>query len=245
MRSSLARKTGGMDRYRFANILRGSGVVHRDSQADKSPPELFEPEQAEDNESVLNHAAWQLVTGNRQLQHSTPSRCQPHRWVYILGGVGKLVMGEPGGKNNHGFLPEVVHAPRRKPPPLGGPSTAGGWLDQKPGTRFVLLLRQWEAPPAIPPSITAGREDCTLPFFARATLRCRKIDSTSQGAMSIMPCVSQGASEGGSRSTDIALKPIRRSQHKRYRTDSTSQVVQQNRRDRRRTKLGRWCWTSL
>src|SRR6266581_3474253 len=55
----------------------------------------------------------------------------------------------PGAKNHHGFPPEVVQAPRRQPLPLGGPSTAGGWLDQKPGARFVLLLRQWEVPPAI------------------------------------------------------------------------------------------------
>ncbi len=185
-----------MDRDRFANILRGSGVVRHYTQADKSPPELFEPAQAEDNESVLHHAAWQLVTGNRQLQQGAPSGCQPHRRVYTLGGIGKLVMGEPGGKKNHGFLPEVVYAPRRTPLPLGGPSTAGGWLDQKPGARFVLPLCQWEAPPAIPPSITAGCKDCTLPFSARATLRCRKIDLTSQEAMPIMPCVSQGASKG-------------------------------------------------
>src|SRR6266702_8312783 len=131
-----------MNRYRFANILRSSGVVHRDTQADKSPPELFEPEQAEDNESVLHYTAWQLVTGNRQLQQGALSRCQPHRRVYTLWGVGKLVMGEPDGKNHHGFLPEVVHAPRRQPPPLGDPSTAGGWLDQKPGVRFVLPLCQ-------------------------------------------------------------------------------------------------------
>src|SRR5437879_6410203 len=154
-----------MDRDRFANILRGSGVVHRNTQADKSPPELFEPEQAEDNESVLHHAAWQLVTGSRQLQQGAPSGRQPHRRVYTLVGVGKLVMGEPGGKKNHGFSPEVVHVPRHKPLPLGGPSTAGGCLDQKPGARFVLPLRQWEAPPAIPPSITAGCEDCTFKRF--------------------------------------------------------------------------------
>src|SRR2546428_330275 len=149
VRSSLTGKAGGMDRDRFANILRGSGAVHRDTQADKSPPELSEPAQAEDNESVLHHAAWQLVTGNRQFQQGAPSGCQPHRQIYILVGVGKLVMGEPGGKNNHGFPPEVVQAPRRQPLPLGGPSTAGGWLDQKPGARFVLPLRQWEVPPAI------------------------------------------------------------------------------------------------
>jgi hypothetical protein len=75
-------------------------------------------------------------------------------------------MGEPGGKHNHGFPPEVVHTPRRKPLPLGGPSTAGGWLDQKPGARFVLPLCQWETPPAIPPSITAGCEDCTFKRFS-------------------------------------------------------------------------------
>jgi hypothetical protein len=86
VRSSLVGKASGMDRYRFANILRGSGVVHRDTQADKSPPELAEPEQAEDNESVLHHAAWQLVTGNWQLQQGAPPGCQPHRRDYILVG---------------------------------------------------------------------------------------------------------------------------------------------------------------
>ena len=157
----MAGKAGRMDRYRCANILRGSGVVHRDTQADKSPPELSEPAQAEDHESVLHHAAWQLVTGNGQLQHGTPSGCQTYRRIYTLLGAGKLVMREPGGKNHYGFPPEVVHAPRRQPLPMGGPSMAGGWLDQKPGARCVLLLRQWEAPPAISPSITAACADCT------------------------------------------------------------------------------------
>src|SRR2546428_13941029 len=97
VRSSLTGKAGGMDRDRFANILRSSGVVHRDTQADKSPPELSEPEQAEDNESVLHHAAWQLVTGNRQLQQGALSRCKPHRRGCNPGGGGQTGLGGAEG----------------------------------------------------------------------------------------------------------------------------------------------------
>ena len=149
----------------------------RGSSEDKPPPTVllrrrcvFSPRRRPCNTPgkayVLHHAAWQLVTGNGQLQHGTPSGCQTYRRIYTLLGAGKLVMGEPGGKNHHGFPPEVVHAPRRKPLPLGGSSTAGGCLDQKPGARFVLPLRQWEAPPTIPPSITAGYENCTCKKFS-------------------------------------------------------------------------------
>jgi len=48
-------------------MLRDAGVVYRDTQADKDPPGLSEPEHAEENVSVLHHAAGQLITGHRQL----------------------------------------------------------------------------------------------------------------------------------------------------------------------------------
>ena len=148
--AAASRKADPLDRYHLADVLRRPGVIQHHTMTCKSPPGLFQPQQAQDKEGVVHHAAWRLMTRDREFQQRALPRHQAQRRVDRLLAAGKFVMRQPGREHCTGFLPQILHTPGDKPLTPDGCSTGRGRLDPDPGSMVVALLLQCVAPTLMP-----------------------------------------------------------------------------------------------